>query len=278
MAPARLPSRIHLIAARNAPILVVLQRKSAKLFHVITVGTDTHWIDEGSWFRGVIYAIDSDVSFDGKFMVYRARGRGGTKAWGDTWSGVCRLPWLKTLVHVESPITGGGYFDGPAELKTHGWDCSEIVSSSDVPFTIARDSKRHFGDELAVIYGRFERDGFARLGDNWGEEKEFKTPEYHVVCTGDDGWGRRPGRGYPELQVRYTGFVNSAFQFVFTLDEHANLLEGANWATWDSGNNLWIAKPGIIEQYTLDDLRSGTPSYTLDVDQFEPPPKPNKEF
>ena len=263
-------SRIHLLAAKEAPVIVILQRKRAKLFHVITVGTDKHRVNEGSWFRGVLYAMASDVSFDGKFMVYLARGMSG-----DTWSGLCRLPWLKTLVHVETPITGGGYFSGSQDLKTHGWDCREkIFSSDDVHFTIERDTKRHFGFELAVIYGRFERDGFARLGDNWGDEQQFTTPNYHVVCTGDDGWGRRPGRVYPELQVRYMGFFDSAFRFAFTLDEYPHIVEGASWATWDSGKKLWVARPGIVEQYTLDDLRSGKPSFSLDVDQFEPPQKP----
>jgi hypothetical protein len=255
-APTPPRSRIHLLAAREAPIIVILQRKRAKLFHVITLHTEQHWIGEGSWFRGVLYALDSDVSFDGKFMVYRARG-----ANYQTWSGLCRLPWLKTLVHVENPITGGGYFSGPNDLKTHGWDCSEkVVSSDDIRFTIERDTKRHFGDELAVIYARFERDGFTRL-DHPGEEQT-------------DGWGRRPARGYPELQMRCLGYLNSGFRFAITLDEHPNLLVGADWATWDSGNNLWVARPGIVEQYTLDDLRRGTPSFSLDVDRFEPPPKP----
>jgi hypothetical protein len=272
MAPITHRSRNHLIAAKEAPIIVILQRKRAKLFHVIMVGTDKHWANEGSWFRGVLYAIDSDVSFDGKYMVYRARGSKGA-----TWSGVCRLPWLTTLIHVETPITGGGYFSGPHDLKTHGWDCREKVYSSDVPFTIERDTKRHYGNELAVIYGRFERDDFARLGSNWGQEQTLKTPMYQVVCKGDDGWGRRPARGYPELQVRYKGYLDSAFKFVFRLDEHPNLLEGANWATWDSGSNLWVARPGIVEQYTLKDLRRGTPSFSLDVDRFEPPAKPIKE-
>ena len=268
-------SRIHLLAAKEAPVIVILQRKRSKLFHVVTIGTDEHWINEGSWFRGVIYAIDSDVSFDGKYMVYRAVGAGRGKY--TKWSGVCRLPWLTTHVHVESPLTGGGYFDGPHDLKTHGWDWSGKVVLSDVPFEITRDSRRHFGNELAVIYARFERDGFVRLGDNWGEEEEFKKPRYHVVCTGDDGWGRRPADGYPELQVRYLGFRGGQFEFVFTLDEHAEALKGANWATWDVANNLWVARPGIVEQYTLNDLRRGTPSFSLDVDQFEPPAKSDKE-
>jgi hypothetical protein len=268
MAPTTHRSRIHLLAARDAPIIAILQRKRAKLFHVTTVGTADHWVNEGSWFRGVLYALQSDISFDGRFMVYLARGGRGT-----TWSGLCRLPWLKTLVHVEQPITGGGYFSGPHDLKTHGWDsCQKMFSSSesDVPFAIEPDRKRHFGDELANIYNRFERDGFTRLGGNWGERQEFKTPSYRVLCVGDDGWGRRPARGYPELQVRYLGLQNSEFKFAFTLDEHPNLLKGASWATWDSAHKLWIARPGVVEQYALDDIRSGKPSFALDVDQFEP--------
>jgi hypothetical protein len=263
-------SRIHLMAAKEAPIIVILQRKRAKLFHVITVGTEKHWVNEGSWFRGVIYGIDSDVSFDGKFMVYLARG-----AKNDTWSGVCRLPWLKTLVHVETPITGGGYFSGSRDLKTHGWDCREKVSSADIPFTIERDAKRHFGYELSVIYGRFERDGFTRLDTKFGELQEVKTPKFHFVYGGDNGWGRRPARGYPELQIHCLGYnvdrERGGFKFRFSLDEYPHIVEDATWATWDSGNNLWVARPGIVEQYTLKDLRSGTPSFTLDVDRFERP-------
>jgi hypothetical protein len=273
MAPVAHRSRIHLLAAKEAPIIVILQRKRAKLFHVITIGTENHFVNEGSWFRGKLNAIQSDVSFDGQYMVYLARG-----AHAKNWSGVCHLPWLKTLVHVEAPLTGGGYFSGPHDLKTHGWDHSEkVFSSDDVPFTIERDLKRNFGYELANIYGRFERDGFTRLGSNWGEEQEFKDP-YRVLCTGDDGWGRRPGRGYPELQVRYLGFMGSTFKFAFSLDERSDVLEGANWATWDSANNLWIARPGIVEQYTLDDLRRSTPSFSLDVDQFDPPERSGKEI
>ena len=242
-------SRVHLLPARAAPVVVILQRKRNRLFHVITVDTETHAIDEGSWFRGMLYPMDCDVSFDGKFMVYRATGAN----YQTRWSGVCRLPWLKTLVHVDDPITGGGYFSGPNDLKTHGWDHAEkIVSTDDIPFTIERDEKRHLGDELAITYGRLERDGFTRLGD--------------------DGWGRRPAAGYPELQLRDIGFFHSRFKFAITLDEYPELLVGANWATWDSGHNLWVVRPGTVEQYTLDDLRRGTPSFSLDVDRFEPPP------
>lgn len=47
--------RIHLLAAREAPVVVILQRKRNKLFHVITLDTETDAINEGSWFRGMLY-------------------------------------------------------------------------------------------------------------------------------------------------------------------------------------------------------------------------------
>ena len=65
-APTPHRSRIHLFAARQAPVIAVLQRKRAKLFHVITLDTETHAIGEGSWFRGALHPLYSDVSFDGK--------------------------------------------------------------------------------------------------------------------------------------------------------------------------------------------------------------------
>ena len=125
---------------------------------------------------------------------------------------------------------------------------------------------------LQLSMDNFERDGFTRLGSNASEPQTSTAP-----VDRDDGWGRRPARGYPELQVRCIGYFDHGFRFAITLDAHPNLLEGANWATWDAANNLWVARPGVVEQYTLDDLRRGTPSFSLDVDRFEPPPKPHEE-
>jgi hypothetical protein len=274
VAPTIHRSRIHLLAARQAPVIVILQRKRTRLYHVITLDTETHAINEGSWFRGKLDALCSDVSFDGKFMVYQANGAGDRTQW----SGVCRLPWLKTLFHVDSAISSGGYFSGPNNLTTRYWfhHVENIFSTDDIPFTIERDNSVR-GHGRRVIDGRFERDGFVRLGDNWGVSQMMTSPPFLTPCIGDDGWGRRPAPGYPELQVRYLGITHDAYSFGFTLDEFPGLLRGAMWATWDASNNLWVARPGVVEQYTLDDIKRGTPSFSLDVDRFEPPPKPIEE-
>ena|SRR5580704_13074728 len=252
MAPIKHRSRIHLLAAKEAPTVVILQRKRAKLFHIITVDTEKHWVKQGSWFRGRLYEMKCDISFDGEFMVYLAIGKGSGKF--ASWSGLCRLPWLKTLVESETPGSnwGGGYFADRKVLITNGW--KKVSPAADIPFTLTPEPLTYFAAEnRGVLYEKFERDGFTRIGD--------------------DCWGKRPSRHHPELKVRYLGYVDGD-QFSFSLEERPDLVEGASWATWDSGKNLWVARPGIVEQYTLDDLRGGTPSYSLDVDQFEPPTKP----
>lgn len=77
--------------------------------------------------------------------------------------------------------------------------------------------------------------------------------------------------------MRYLGYVDRGDKFAFSLEECPDLVEGASWVTWDSRGNLWAARPGVVEQYTLKDLRRGTPSFSLDVDRFEPPAKEDDE-
>jgi hypothetical protein len=62
MAPKQYRSRIHLLAAKEAPTIVILQRKRAKLFHVVTVDTQTHQVTEGAWFRGVLCVAQHSTS------------------------------------------------------------------------------------------------------------------------------------------------------------------------------------------------------------------------
>src|SRR5262249_6582239 len=188
MTPQQSKSRVHFLTAKQAPVVVVLQRKRSKLFHVLAVNTQTFKVEEGSWFRGKIYPLRCDVSFDGKFMVYLAMG-----ASGKTWNGICRLPRLTTVIDAENMGTwfGGGYFASERVLRTNGWQPAEAVShQANVPFTVAAYKSRHGGEDLGVLYERFERDGFTRLGGNWGVQRKLKTPRYQIECIGDDGWRR----------------------------------------------------------------------------------------
>jgi hypothetical protein len=270
MAPRQYKSRIHLLVAKNAPTVAILQRKRAKLFHITLVETRRRRIEEGSWFRGKLYALRCDISLDGKHMVYLAMG-----SRGNTWNGVCRLPWLSTLTEAENMGSwfGGGYIAEKKVLRTNGWGSAEFYppKRTGAPFTLELYRSRYGGEDLGVVYERLERDGFKRLGDNWGTERNLGTRKLQVARDGDDGWGRQFSRRGPTLKVRYAGYLEHGYTFAFWFDEHPELLAGASWANWDCDGDLWVARPGVVEQYTLDDLGRGAPSFTIDVDEFEPP-------
>lgn len=270
MAPRQYRSRIHLLIAKQAPAVVILQRKRAKLFHVVTIDANTRRITEGSWFRGKLYPLRCDVSFDGDYMVYLAMGARGT-----TWNGVCRLPWLTTLTEADNMGAwfGGGYFASGKLLQTNGWGSPEFdpPKHTGAPFELEPYRSRYGGEDLGVVYERLQRDGFTRLGDNWGAKRKLEGRQYRVAWEGDDGWGRQCSPRQPVLKVRYVGYLEHGYTFAFWLDEHPGLLDGASWANWDCNGDLWVARPGTVEQYTLSDLSYGTPSFSVDVDQFEPP-------
>jgi len=267
---------LHLLVAKNAPTVVIVQRKRAKLFHIAMVDAKRRQVVEGSWFRGKLYALRCDVSFDGTHMVYLAMGDKG-----QTWNGVCRLPWLATQTEAVNMGAwfGGGYFADKKLLRTNGWGRPDFnpATRTGAPFMLEPYSSRYGGEDLGVVYERLDRDGFVRLGENWGTERNLGTRKLQVACDGDDGWGRQVARRAPMLKVRYSGYLEHGYTFAFWFDQYPGLLDSASWANWDCNGDLWVARPGVVEQYTLGDLSRGAPSFSVDVDQFVPPAKPEAQ-
>lgn len=207
--------------------------------------TDTDEIEHGSWFRGTLYPNRMDLSWDGEYMVYLASGSDNQ----ESWSGICRPPWLKTLVDWENTAVyaGGGFFDAERHLQIsdlHDLRRSPVGRSLPFRTSIFRpvDSSGGYG----VLTGRLFRDGW-RSG-SW-----------------------RPTSDHPDLMSRE---FND--RWTFALGSHAHLLDGATWATWDSLGQLLVAQRGWIERYTLADLKSTEPkpSFTVDLNSLEPPPRP----
>lgn len=275
--PPQMPSRVHFIIARAAPTIVVLQRKRAKKFHVFTIDARTLAVEHGSWFTGKLYSERCDVSFDGRYMVYLALGHGGA-----IWNGVCRLPWLTTLAEGRSIGTwgGGGYFAGQGLLMTNGWRRGGAAPATDqpgqtLPFQFSPLRPANYSD-TAIITHRLQRDGFARLGPDPGRSVQRPGRRFVIDHTGDDGWGCRPSARHPLLTLRLTGYEDGRHLFAFQLERHPGLLDGATWAGWDCLGALWVAEPGRIARFTQADLRNRRPSFSLDVDMFEPPQRSDR--
>ena len=268
----RTRSRLHLLRAHEAPRAIVIQRKRGKLAHIISWNTETDELEEGSWFTGRIYAERSDLSWDGKWMVYLAMG-----AKGETWNGICQPPWLKTVADVpnEGTWAGGGVFTGRDLLHPHDFwlnkqSLADFSKSDAVPFKIKR---RDLGGEVfpALTY-RLERDGWIREGE-FGKDRKIslKHSSYSTLCIDDPGWSWRFSPDHPVLRMFYRGYFVNGYTFEFVLEGSELLGPEVSWATWDAKGSLLVAKEGVIYRYSLEALKREVPDFTMDLEGLERP-------
>lgn len=253
-------ARIFLLPAKTSPYVIVIRRQPSKLFHVIRWNTSDNRLEHGSWFRGKLYPNRCDVSFDGQWMVYLAMG-----SKGETWNGVCRLPFLRTYLEAENLGTwnGGGYWSDKKTLLLNGW----LPSKGSSPFKLGSLVREYGSEDLGVFYPRLIRDGWIRVGENYGTHRQLKnTKKYMVACDGDDGWINQPTLNYPALTMKYIGYLEHGYTFRYSLTGRENIVaDEVTSACWDSLGQLVVAKHGVISLYTLADLRRGSPSVSHDL-------------
>jgi hypothetical protein len=199
-------ARIHLLPAKEAPYVIIIRRKPSKTFHIIRWNVEHDEFEHGSWFTGHIYAHRSDVSFDGKWMVYFASG-----ASGDLWNGVCLLPYLKTYLEANAADTwgGGGFWIDSQTISTDSWGTTKGAA----PF-------RH---ENGRGGNRMERDGWIP-----SEYKESRLWQFYQ-------------RG-ATLEAIYS---KRTTDFEFRLREFPALLDKeVEWATFASNGDLVFTRRG----------------------------------
>jgi hypothetical protein len=268
--PSRTTARVHILPAKGAPVAVILRRKPSKCFHVMKWDTRTGRVEHGSWFLGKLYPLRCDLSFDGRWMVYLAMG-----ARGNTWTGLCQPPWLKTVWDAPNTGTwyGGGYWPERRLLLLNGHPAKVVAS---LPFK-TRHYRTGYGEDEGVLYPRMTRDGWQRAGP-LGPCRELKGGgKYRVVCESDPGWSWRPTSRHPVLRAFYRGYLAHGHTFQFGLDRHPNVLDrDVDWATWDCLGQLLVARGGAVERWRLPDLAAGRPSFRLDLEDLKPPAKPDR--
>ena len=258
----RSTARVHLLPAKEAPVVVIISRKPSRVFHIAVWNTQKDTIEHGSWFDGKLYVKRCDVSFDGKWLVYLAMGAGG-----QTWNGCCRLPFLKT--HLEGDNfgswNGGGYWPNRKTLLLNAW----TAVRGSVPFATT-PLNAGMGEDFTVLYPRMRRDGWTRMGDNYGAMRKVPgAKKYTVVCEGDDGWQWRHPKARMTLEARYTGYLDFGYTFAFTLREHPELIPAdADWATWDAPGHLIVAHQGQAHRYTRAEIHAGKPGVSIDCNAF----------
>lgn len=274
----RSEARLHILRAHGSPKAVIIRRKPSKRVHIILWDTESDIIEHGSWFNGRIYSERCDLSWDGRWMVYLAMGSGG-----QTWNGICQPPWLRTAADVPNlgSWAGGGFFSENRTLRSNDvWhydrSLSEFSKSGEFPFSIQRMDSG--GEVFPILSHRLARDGWKREGD-FGEDQQvsLKHRSYSVLCVGDPGWSWQPTSKHPILRMYYRGYLVRGYTFEFALEGSTLLDAEVDWATYDSKGDLLVARRGAVERYSLSGMKSGSPDFSLDLENLCPPTESGRQ-
>ncbi len=167
--PATFPPRLHVLLARDAGYAVILRRGPSKT--VCSIGWDRRndTFTVGQWMRGRIYERRSDLSPDGKHLIYFAMNGRWTSETKGSWTAISKAPYLKaiTLLGKGDCWHGGGLF----RTKTRYWlndgygHKPLLVSARITRDEIWQPPACYGGECLHVYYNRLQRDGWTLRND-----------------------------------------------------------------------------------------------------------------
>lgn len=104
----RWPARLHVLLARSADVGVVFRRGPTKQVLTLRWDLERDKFTTGQWFKGRLFELQSDLSPDGKHLLYYASKQWIRDGSPDIWTGVSRAPYLKALVLYENLANYGG--------------------------------------------------------------------------------------------------------------------------------------------------------------------------
>ncbi len=230
-------------------------------------------MEHGSWFSGKLYPLRSDLSPDGKWMIYLAVNANNAISW----TGICKPPWLKTVVHWENIGSwhGGGWWLSDKTLVVNpGHAGAQMTAAigpprSKIPFKT--ELRPHpFGEDEGVLYFRLERDGFVYQGKKAPKNWKHAAWMFHIP-TALDGWKWSFSKKHPDLWVFQNKYSELGRTFRFELSDQPKFLDGADWVTWDNLGQLIVARAGKVEVYDLRGLKTQKPRWSFDLDDLTPP-------
>jgi hypothetical protein len=162
------PARLHVLIARESRTAVVLRRGPSNLVCTVGWGLRDDSFQLGQWLKGRIYERRSDLSPDGRHMIYFAKRKGATTK---AWTAVSRAPFLKAIVLwlKGDSWNGGGlftsngsyWFNDSTEHIPHQFEFDNSHLQMDPYFPGAK----RFGNECWGVYcPRLQRDGWILKG------------------------------------------------------------------------------------------------------------------
>ncbi|WP_204368547.1 hypothetical protein [Neosynechococcus sphagnicola] len=224
------------------------------------------------WLKGRIYERRSDLSPDGKYMIYFAMNGHWSSETKGSWTAISRAPWLRAIALFSKGDCwhGGGLFTGDrAYWLNDGYGHCLLQDASEVHRDTRYQVLESYGGECpGVYYLRLQRDGWTYLQrDQLAKRKHLDIFEKPLK----NGWmlrkiahaevGAPPGKGcyWDEHELEH---LTAGVLLKFPTWE---------WADWDRNRLVWAAEgclyTGYLRSHQLKDM---TLIYDFNDLKFEP--------
>lgn len=261
------PPRIHCLIAPGERKAVVIRRGPSDTVCIIGWDMKADTFVTGQWMRGRIYERRSDLSPDGRHLIYFAmNGKMDSETRG-SWTAISQAPHLKALVLLAKGDCwhGGGLFTGKKTYWLNDGYGHELLRDNSC---LMRDQKHkpphYFGGEcLTVYYNRLMRDGWRMVEGTEKTEAHVvfeKTISSEIILRKycHAGCGNPPGKGvyYDTHALVYaTGGI---------VAKHPTW----EWADFD-GKRLLYADTGKLYRASPNETESDTPTLLHDFNDMK---------
>ena len=168
-----IPPRLTVLLAREAKTGVIFRRGPSELVGVYGWNRKTDEVREAQWFQGRIDVDRSDLSPDGRHMIYFASKN------GEPWTAVSRAPYIKALDFMpqDDHHGGGGHFvdnrtyvHDPSPFLPGGTNEEMLPADYVAPANRFRSGLTRIvralpsGQHQNDFYPKFSRDGWDAMG------------------------------------------------------------------------------------------------------------------
>jgi hypothetical protein len=180
------PARLHAVFAKDKPYAVVFRRGPSKQVCTLLWDRRKDTFKLGQWLKGRIYERRTDLSPNGKYLIYFAMNGKWDSETGGSWTAISKAPWLKAieLYGKGDCWEGGGLFLSSSRfwLNDRYFTSGRTLSqSSEVTRDDSYVPKGEFGaEDTGVYYRRLIRDGWKLVShkenSKWNSETLFEKP------------------------------------------------------------------------------------------------------
>ena len=242
------PPRLHVLLAAGAELGIILRRGPSKSVCTIEWDRRRDTFSVGQWLRGRIYERRSDLSPDGKYLIYFAMNGRLHSTTGGSWTAISRAPYLKAIVLLGKGDCwhGGGLFTGRRSYWLNdGYGHRSLTESSEVKRDINHRPIGYYGGECPnVYYQRLQRDGWTLRADASQRDRDiFERPL-------PNGWLLRK---FAHAQI-HPGPGKSCYwdshELVHSLSDQR--IDGSTWEWADlDGRRVVYAEAGCLHELKL---------------------------